>query len=223
MAQNISSSQTLPREDTVSLEAVSSTLLALARIIGNAPDEQQIQAFAATIDTMGAHAPGCRRMGEYFAQHENQPMEQTAQELGVDWTLAFRGVNPGNGPLPPYAGAWLAQDGVGVNVMMQINSRYVEKGLGCGGGKLNRMDYLGVEVEFVSHLLRECAGAASAQQRAAIADEVAQFEDEFILSWLPRYRASVEAACKTEFWKGYLELLEAVLTDVRDQCTLIAA
>lgn len=223
MAQTISPSSAPSPESPVSFEAVSDTLLSLARIIGNAPDEQQIRAFANTVSALGDDVPGCQRMGQYFALRENQPMEQTAQELGVDWTLAFRGVNPGKGPLPPYAGAWLAADGVGVDVMMQINSRYIEKGLGCGGGKLNRMDYLGVEVEFVSHLLKECANANSETQRAAIAAAAAQFEDEFILPWLPRYRASVETTCSTEFWKGYLELLETVLIDVRDQCASMAA
>lgn len=222
MAQNIPPAQALSHEDDLFLEAMSSTLLALARIIGNAPDGAQIQAFADTMDALGTDAPGCRRMSDFFAQRKGQAMEQTAQELGVDWTLAFRGVNPDSGPLPPYAGAWLASDNVGVDIMMQINSHYVEKGLGCGGGKLNRMDYLGVEVEFVSHLLKECANATSAEQRATIAGEVWQFEDKFIFSWLPRYRASVEATCKTEFWKGYLELLETVLADVRDQCASIA-
>lgn len=223
MVHAISADKTPSHEDIVSFEAVSGTLLSLARIIGNAPDIQQIRAFADTMGVLGDSVPGWTRMREYFSRREDQPLEQTAQDLGVDWTLAFRGVNPGKGPLPPYAGAWLAADHVGVDIMMQINSRYIDKGLGRGGGKFNRMDYLGAEVEFVSHLLKECAGAPSAEQRAAIAGEVVQFEDEFILSWLPRYRASVETACKTEFWKGFLELLEAALTDVRDQCVSLVA
>lgn len=223
MTQNSFAEQARTGEEAISLETVSATLLSLSHIIESAPSEQQIAAFANSVGALGPETPGCRRMSDYFAQCADRPASQTAQELGVDWTLAFRGVNPAKGPKPPYAGAWIAADNVGVDVMLAINSRYVDKGLCCGSGRLNRMDYLGVEVEFIAHLLQECAAASSEEEREGLASEVAEFEDQFILSWLPRYRESVEATCKTEFWKGYLELLEAALVDVRDQCVRLAA
>ena len=204
---------------SLSFEEASALVAALARIIGEAPTGQQVLAFAASVGDMGDEVPGCKRMKDHFAAAQDCPEEQMVQDLAVDWTLAFRGVNPGAGPRPPYAGAWLAADAVGVDVMMAINTRYVEKGLGAGGGKLNRMDYLGVELEFVAYLLEQCATADAPEQRGALAAEAAAFIDEYVLSWLPRYRADVEAKCQTEFWKGYLELLEAVLQDVTAECT----
>lgn len=218
MTQNSFDEQLSPSEGAADLMAISDTLMSLSRIIGNAPDEPQIQAFADSIDALGDEALGCSRMQSYFAQHADEPMSSIAQELGVDWTLAFRGVNPGKGPKPPYAGAWLAEDGVGVEIMMEINSHYVKKGLGASGERFNRMDYLAVELEFVSYLLKEASDAPSDEERAVLAHDAAQFTSEYILTWLPRYRESVESTCKTEFWKGYLELLEAVFSDVRDLC-----
>lgn len=203
---------------SLSFGDASALVAALARIIGEAPTGQQVLAFAAVVGELGDEVPGCKRMKGHFAAVQDCPEEQVVQDLAVDWTLAFRGVNPGTGPCPPYAGAWLAADAVGVDVMMAINSRYVEKGLGVGGGKLNRMDYLGVELEFVAYLLEQCAAVVASEQRCAMAAEAATFVDEYILSWLPRYRADVEAKCKTEFWKGYLELLEVALQDVSAEC-----
>lgn len=212
-------------------EAVSDALMSLSRALGCPPDTKQVQSFSDMVDTLGMDAPGCARMVAYFEQCEGRPMDETVQELGIDWTLAFRGVNPAEGPRPPYAGAWLAEDGVGVEVMMEVNSHYVARGLGHGSERLNRLDYLAAEVEFVARLIAECAqvgaaneagAAGAAEQRQALAVEIVEFEDEYLLSWLPRYRAAVEETCKTEFWKGYLELLEAFLRDIRDECAALS-
>ena len=202
----------------LSFGTASTLLISLARIIEEAPTAQQVLAFAEAARGLGDDAPGCKRMKGYFADAQGRADDRVFQELAVDWTLAFRGVNPSAGPRPPYAGAWLAADAVGVDVMMAVNTRYVEHGLGAGGGKLNRMDYLGVELEFVAILLQRCDDAETADERSALEAEVAGFADAYILSWLSRYRADVEAKCTTEFWKGFLELLEAVVRDVRDQC-----
>lgn len=212
-----SSAAAIAEEQPLSFEGVSNTLRALARLIGCPPDAKQIQAFADTMGAMAADAPGCDRMTAYFQQQAERPLDELSQELGVDWTLAFRGVNPAEGPRPPYAGAWLAEDGVGVEIMMEVNACYVERGLGHGPERLNRLDYLSAEIEFIAYLVDEYAAAETEEQQRDTADEIVAFEDEYILSWLPRYRADVEACCKTAFWKGYLELLEAFLADLRDQ------
>lgn len=222
MSQN-TAAETIAADRPVSFKGVSDTLRALARVIGCPPDERQIRAFADTVHTFGTDAPGCTRMMVYFHGQESRPIAELTQELGVDWTLAFRGVNPAEGPRPPYAGAWLAEDGVGVEIMMQVNARYVERGLGHGAGRLNRLDYLGAEIEFVAYLLDEYCRAETDEQRRGVAADIVSFEDEFVLSWLPRYRAAVEDTCKTDFWKGYLELLEAFLADLRSQCAEKAA
>ena len=52
---------------------------------------------------------------------------------------------------------WLAADGVGVEVMCQVNDCYSKAGLGAGEVTTNRHDYFGVELEFVSWFARRIA------------------------------------------------------------------
>ena len=197
---------------SVAWGSLADTLDMLAQMMNTVPDERWTPSLIDAVGTLDEAAPGCARMKRYLAEHAADPLEDVVRDLAVDWTLAFRGTNPALGPKPPYAGAWLADDGTGVQMMLTINSCYVEAGLKSSGNHLNRYDYLGVELEFLAHLMRGIDGDGSDDAAGRIVD----FEDRYILSWLPRYCEHVEQCCKTEFGKGYLELVLAVLSDIRD-------
>lgn len=195
----------------VSWTAASDMLAMLAQIVNVVPDNAWVPSLVQTVEALDADAPGCARMKNYLADHEDDSLDDLVKDLAVDWTLAFRGTNPAFGPRPPYAGAWLASDGTGVDVMFAINSCYVEEGLGSSGNRLNRFDYLGVELEFLAYLM----GRLDEEFTDERASRIVTFMDRYVLSWLPKFREQVEERCHIEFWKGYLELLEAVLLDIR--------
>lgn len=198
---------------TVSWNEASDMLAMLAQIVNVAPDKTWVPSLAKTVSALDEAAPGCARMKAYLAEHAEDPLDDLIQGLAVDWTLAFRGMNPAHGPRPPYAGAWLANDGTGVELMLAINSLYVEEGLGISGNHLNRLDYIGVELEFLAHLV----GRFAKEGTDELAERIVDFENRFILSWLPRFQEQVEDRCAIEFWKGYLELVVAVLEDIREE------
>lgn len=197
-------------EGAVSAEAAVQTLRMLSQVMGSVPDGTWVPSLVEAVRALGDDAPGCGRMRRYVDDHADD--EDFVRELAVDWTLAFRGVNPAHGPRPPYAGAWLGDDGTGVAVMLAVNSCYVEEGLGTSGSRPNRLDYLGVELEFMAHLLSKAAAGGEGAPEAEAA--LASFIDRYVLSWLPRYRAQVEERCRTEFWKGFLELAESAVREV---------
>lgn len=198
-------------DQAVSWSEISSTLSMLAQIVNVVPDETWVPSLVETIAALGDEAPGCTRMKAYLTEHSGDSLDDLVRDLAVNWTLVFRGMNPAHGPRPPYAGAWLSDDGTGVKLMLSVNSLYVEEGLGVSGSHLNRLDYIGVELEFMAHLV----GRFAKEGTDELASRIVDFEDRFILSWLPRFRAQVEERCNIEFWKGYLELVVAVLEDVR--------
>lgn len=198
-------------EDAVSVEAAAETLRMLSGVMGSVPDGEWTPSLVKAVEVLGDDAPGCARMRRYLGEHAGE--DDFVQALAVDWTLAFRGVSPAHGPRPPYAGAWLGDDGTGVGVMLAVNSCYVAEGLGTSGSKPNRLDYLGVELEFMAHLLSKAAAGGEGAREAEAS--LSSFIDRYVLSWLPRYRAQVEERCKTEFWKGFLELTESAVREVR--------
>lgn len=196
----------------VSWGHIADTFAMLAEIVNSVPDATWVPSLVNVVNALDADAPGCGRMKGYLAEHSRDNLDDLVRDLAVDWTLAFRGMNPANGPRPPYAGAWLSDDGTGVELMMSINSCYVAEGLGSSGNHLNRFDYIGVELEFMAHLLHRFEEEGSDDLAARIVD----FEDRYILSWFSQFQDQVEKRCRIEFWKGYLELLSAVLHDTRE-------
>lgn len=204
--------QAQPCEGELAWNEVSDTIAMLAQMVNVVPDKTWVPSLVEAVNALDDAAPGCARMKAYLAEHAHDSLDELVQSLAVDWTLAFRGMNPANGPRPPYAGAWIADDGTGVELMLAINSRYVEEGLGSSGSHLNRYDYLGVELEFVAHLV----GKLAEDESDELAARIVEFEDKFILSWFSKFQEQVEERCKIEFWKGYLELVAAVLADLRE-------
>lgn len=162
-------------------------------------------------DVEVAQPEGMTMMAAYACEHEGDRLEDLVRELAVDWTLVFRGMSPQNGPTPPYAGVWLGNDGVGVKEMFEVNRQYTAVGLGAGSMAHNRFDYLGIELEFVSHMARRVAeGDAEARSR------IANFIDAYLLSWIDRFVAQVDEKAKTDFWKGYLRLVSSSLKETRE-------
>lgn len=190
---------------------VAATLNMLARMVGNVPDAAWTPSLVQAVSALDDGAPGCTRMKTFLAEAGQDDLDALVQQLAVDWTLAFRGMSPDHGPRPPYAGAWLGNDGVGVQAMCSINGWYLEDGFAPVGGRSNRGDYLGVELDYVAAMLERYQENPT-DERAA---RIVEFLDRYVLSWLGDYRGQVEERCKTSFWKGYLELVHGVLDDVR--------
>lgn len=193
-------------------EGISATFAFLAQVANNAPNEASVRELLEAVRAADENevADGYRTMKQYAHACADRELAEVTRELGVDWTTVFRGMNRQGGPKPPYAGAWLSSDGVGVEEMCAVNACYVEAGLGAGTTAANRHDYFGIELEFVGRLAQRIAGGD-----AAAADQLASFLDRYLLSWFGSFADDVEAKGTTSFWKGYSDLVEASLRDVR--------
>ena len=196
----------------VSWAEAAATLNMLARMIGNVPDAGWTPSLVEAVDALDDEAPGCSRMKAFLREQEGGGLDALVELLAVDWTLAFRGMSPKDGPRPPYAGAWISHDGVGVQAMCAINGWYLKDGFVPVGGRSNRGDYLGVELDYVAAMIAKYQDEPSEEYGRRIV----QFLDEYVLSWLGDYRGQVEERCRTPFWKGYLELAHCVIEDVRN-------
>lgn len=199
-------------DEKTSWECVATTFAFLAQVANSAPDEasagELLDAVRAADGIVGSSGYGA--MKRYADDCANAPLADVARELGVDWTMLFRGMSRQSGPKPPYAGAWLSFDGVGVEEMCAVNACYVEAGFGSGATAANRHDYFGVELEFVGRLAQRIA-KGDVQAPA----QLASFIDRHLLSWFDLFVEDARAKGTTAFWAGYLDLVSASLHEVR--------
>jgi TorA maturation chaperone TorD len=190
---------------------ITKVLGSLAGFLNQAPSEPQVLALALAIsidDPAGGAAPSYASMRQYFLETAELPPQQVTQQVTVDWTYAFRGVDKQRGPKPPFAGAWLAPDGLGLAVMQEVGSAYAAWGLRPAGESCNRPDYLGTQAEFCGFLAgRVVKGDANG------APALASFLDSYVLPWLPDYAQAAQAYAKTAFLRGFLDLLQATLRE----------
>lgn len=199
-------------EELLMWEGAAETFAFLAQVANSAPSEESVSELMSAVRAVDDvdESGGYGAMRAYADECVGVSMGQVAQELAVDWTLLFRGMNRQSGPRPPYAGVWLSDDGVGIEEMCAVNAYYAKAGLGAGGASGNRHDYFGVELEFVSRMARRIA---EGDERAP--QLLASFLDECLLSWFDSFKSEAAEKGKTTFWKGYLDLVGASLVDAR--------
>ena len=191
---------------------VADTFAFLAQIVNTAPTEASVAELmdAVLVADVDDAAGGYGAMKRYAEDRAEEPITDVARELGVDWTLLFRGMSSQDGLKPPYAGAWLSSDGVGIEEMCAVNACYAQAGLGAGETTANRHDYLGVELEFAGRLAQRIA-----EGDPGASELLTSFVDRYLLSWFDSYAADAARLGRTSFWGGYLDLVGASLREVR--------
>lgn len=200
------------RDEKDAWEEVASTFAFFAQVANVAPSEEStamlleaVRSFAAEEGMDDADA-----MRHYAQACAERPIEDVVRELAVDWTLLLRGMNQQVRPRPPYAGVWLAEDGIGIETMCAVNASYVEAGLGAGESSTNRHDYFGVQLEFVGLLAERIA---EGDREAPL--QLASFLDRYLLSWFDSFVAVAREKGKTAFWTGYLGMVASAMKSVR--------
>src|SRR5512141_1208219 len=105
----------------------------------------------------GDLASGTTLMRDYLNETRAVETPELAQELGVDRTRLYRGLSPTYGPPPPYEMVW-SKTKPDVSLLVELAGTYREMGLSPSPEMVERMDYLGVELDFMRELaLREAA------------------------------------------------------------------
>ncbi len=152
-----------------------------------------------------------------FLKENNAASDETLlQTLGVERTRLFRGVSPSYGPPPPYENEWAPKSAFPMDLLKQISAIYLEDGLAMDGETPERFDYLGVELAYIAQLARREAAALSAGDdilAAAALDRQFSFFQKHLLPWVPAYVKKALEYARTDFYTGYLWLLEGFLLD----------
>lgn len=214
------------KEPSPSLSAwqtISDAFAFLAAILNNQPSEEMLaelrRRFSGTGSPLHHGSDSYRLIAQYLSHNRSQPAAALVQELSVEWTRLFRGISPVYGPQPPYAGVYNSGDGVGVNTLMALTQMYTAYGLEVRSDNPNRADYLGAQLDFISILAQRVAQEAArgnSAGEAQIRSDIVNLLQQHILPWLPTFVHKAMAYAQTDFFTGYLTMLDQSLSELEE-------
>jgi TorA maturation chaperone TorD len=160
---------------------------------------------------------GIRLMTDFVEKTADLPAEQVEQDLAVDWTRLFRGISPNYGPPPPYEGLYLEGVIDPLNLFQTLIETYAEGGAEIGGDFTNRVDYLGLELGFLSFLTEQEAYALEREDEEAACnfeEKARSFINEHLGLWAWKFSTTALEHAKTDFFKGFLLLARGVFSQI---------
>ncbi len=146
----------------------------------------------------------------YIAGMESKSSEALLNELSVDRTRLLRA--PGDRNLkPPYEGLYQNDKYTGASVL-QLKNFYREAGLLPDEAVTEPPDYLCVELDFMHQLChRESEQWLSGANGTATLAIEERFLREHLGSWVGEFCAQAEKYASTDFYRGFLAILDAFI------------
>lgn len=158
---------------------------------------------------------GMREMAEYLEASVGKSDSDLEQELAVDWTRLFRGINPQISPKPPYEGVYIISNKSSGEILQSVIQFYHESGFTIGDEYRDRLDYIGMEFSFLSHLadveaqawdLNDIDLALSYQTRAQ------EFINKHLGLWANKFLSIAIDRAKTGFYRGFLRFCHGIVS-----------
>jgi len=135
------------------------------------------------------------------------------EDLAVEWTKIFRGVQKGYSPPPPYESVYLGGGILQGEPMRTVSNLYATHGLQTRTPTGELPDYIAMEFKFMSVLAAEEAEAWTSRKEDALSCllEQKRFLREHLLRWVPKFCDEARKHIETEFYKGVIDLFQALL------------
>jgi TorA maturation chaperone TorD len=158
---------------------------------------------------------GASLMSNFLKETSGDKPAQLSQKLGVDRTRLYRGLAPTYGPPPPYEMVW-SQKWQDVALLQALAATYRENNLAQSTEIIDRMDYLGVELEFIHALsVRETDAwdAGKTTKARSLLEEQKKFFQEHLESWVPSFIPKALEFVETDFYRGHLLMLQGFISE----------
>jgi len=170
-------------------------------------------------------ATGASMMSEYLEQTKFVELSQLVNTLGVDRTRLYRSVSKGYGPPPPYEMVW-SNKASDHDLLVTIAKIYAEAGLTPSPEAKERLDYIGLELEFILELAKRETIAWESNERDE-ADKLLSIQHVFmsqhIGQWVPDFIEKAQEYVKTNFYKGHLTMLRGYITQQMDELAYLVS
>ena len=143
-----------------------------------------------------------------------------SNELGVDRTRLYRGISPSYGPPPPYEAVWTKKSPSVTAVLQAIAGIYKEDGMAISPDAKDRLDYVGVELDYLYQLAtREAASWDLGDEEKArqLLDRQNIFLHEHLGDWLPAFVDKALPMAQTDFYRGHLIMLRGLVAEEQER------
>ena len=169
----------------------------------------------------GDLAAGASLMASYLEKTRQMDLDKLSDDLGVDRTRLYRGVAKGYGPPPPYELEWSKT--TNYEVLENIVKTYHQMGLSQSPETRERLDYIGIELDFVRELAEREAAAWEGGEIAEAVKLLAAQEDfvrEHVGAWVPSFIEKAMDYVETDFYKGHMFMLRGFLAASQEELGL---
>jgi putative dimethyl sulfoxide reductase chaperone len=172
-------------------------------------------------ETLGTDTvTGAGLMQSYLHSTVNMNSTELSDALGVDRTRLYRGLSPSYGPPPPYEAVWSKTERSVTAVLQSVSGIYQADGMTVSPNAKDRLDYVGVELDYLYQLaMREAqAWDAGEQERASgLLDRQDAFLREHLGQWIPAFVEKALTQAGTDFYRGHLMMLRGFLVQEQEQ------
>ncbi|HEX7587065.1 MAG TPA: molecular chaperone TorD family protein [Anaerolineae bacterium] len=144
--------------------------------------------------------------------------------LGVDRTRLYRGLSPSYGPPPPYEAVWSKTERDVPTILMTISGIYQQVGMTVSEQARDRLDYVGVELDYEYQLAikeAEAWQAGEAEKAADLLKRQEMFMREHLGMWVPGFVEKALTMAETDFYRGHLMMLRGFLAAEQERLQVI--
>jgi putative dimethyl sulfoxide reductase chaperone len=168
---------------------------------------------------------GATLMYNFLKETYNDKPAQLSEKLGVDRTRLYRGLSPQYGPPPPYEMVW-SKKWQDVSLLQVLAGIYRENGLAPSTEIVDRMDYLGLELEFI-HALSMRETEAWQANKPEVANSLIEIQNKFfsehLKQWVPDFVQKALEFVKTDFYHGHLLMIKGFILELGETFTTISS
>ncbi|MCL1917858.1 MAG: molecular chaperone TorD family protein [Peptococcaceae bacterium] len=175
--------------------------------------------FRATLESLvtdqalpGDLSAGAALMLKFLDENADVEAAELSIVLGKDRTYLYRGVNPKDSPPPPCEAVWSRSRPNVIELLQELTGIYRQSGLALAENAGERLDYIGVEMDYL-HRLAEKEAEAWQMGDVEVAGELLKQQEAFhrahLGEWAPLFVKKALPAAKTDFYRGHLTMLLA--------------
>jgi TorA maturation chaperone TorD len=160
-------------------------------------------------------ASGAKLMESYLEATQADKPAQLAEKLGVDRTRIYRGLSPTYGPPPPYEMVW-SKKWRELDLLIELTKIYRENHLAPSSKVIDRLDYMGMELEFIHALATRETTAwdeGKAEAAGALFEVQKAFFGEHLQQWIPDFVEKALESAQTDFYHGHLLMIRGFILE----------
>jgi hypothetical protein len=160
----------------------------------------------------GGMVEGASLMLKFLDDTVDMEGSELSNVLGRDRTFLYRSVNPDGSPPPPCEAVWSRSKPNVVELLQELAGIYRLSGLSLAQDAGERLDYIGVEMEYMHRLAEREAEAWQKGNKEAAQDLLNQqdvFFKEHLAEWVPLFVDKALTVAKTDFYRGHLMMVKA--------------